>query len=108
LRPPPRRGFAGGGFFPGRSSVLGGIDEFPLLREISRSSRANRSASSAFCARSSAFSAFSSAFCARSRAFAACSAATTSGASGISGTPALHQSRPSVSNTTRQAGKQTP
>jgi len=39
FRPPPRRGLRCGGFFPGRSSALGGIDEFPLLREISRSSR---------------------------------------------------------------------
>jgi hypothetical protein len=40
--------------------VLGGIDEFPLLREISRSSRATRSASSAFCV-------FSAAICASLR-----------------------------------------
>jgi hypothetical protein len=36
-----------GGFFPGRSSVLGGIEEFPLSPEISRSSRAIFSACSA-------------------------------------------------------------
>jgi hypothetical protein len=36
-----------GGFFPGRSSVLGGIEEFPLLRETSRSSRATCSRNSA-------------------------------------------------------------
>jgi hypothetical protein len=69
--------------------VLGGIEEFPGLREISRSSRAIRSASSVICARSCAFSAFSCAFCARS-------AAATSAAPGVSGTPVLHQSRPSV------------
>jgi hypothetical protein len=40
LRPPRRRGLRSGGFFPGWSSALGGIDEFPLLRETSRSSRA--------------------------------------------------------------------
>jgi len=37
---PPGRPSRCGGFFPGRSSALGGIEEFPLLREISRSSRA--------------------------------------------------------------------
>ena len=82
---PPWRALRSGGFFPGRSSVLGGIDEFPLLREISRSSSAIFSACSVICA-------FSSAFSARSRAFASCSAATTPGASGVSGTPLLHHS----------------
>lgn len=43
--------------FPGRSSVLGGIEEFPLLRETCRSSRAIFSACSASCALSSEFSA---------------------------------------------------
>jgi hypothetical protein len=38
--PPPRYGLRCGGFFPGWSSVLGGIEEFPEFREISRSSRA--------------------------------------------------------------------
>jgi len=47
LRPLPRRGLRSGGLFPGRSSVLGGIDEFPEFREISRSSRAIFSACSA-------------------------------------------------------------
>ena len=96
---PPRRVFRSGGLRPGRSSLLGGIDELPLFREISRSSRAIRS-------RSSAFSAFSSSFSARSRPAAACSAATTTGASGGSGMPALHQSQPCVSNTTRTASRQ--
>jgi hypothetical protein len=36
-----------GGFLPGWSSLLGGIEELPLLREISRSSRAICSACSA-------------------------------------------------------------
>ncbi len=39
--PPPRRGLRSGGFFPGWSSLLCGIDEFPEFpefREISRSS----------------------------------------------------------------------
>ena len=85
--PRPPRASRSGGFFPGWSSVLGGIEEFPLLREISRSSRAILSACSAICA-------FSSAFSARSRAFASRSAATTSGASGVSGTPLLHHSTP--------------
>jgi Homeodomain-like domain len=61
----------------------------PELREISRSSRAIFSACSAICA-------FSSAFSARSRAFASCSAATTSGASGLSRTPLLHHSTPTL------------
>jgi len=47
LRPPPRHGLRPGGFLPGWSSVLGGIDEFPEFREISRSSRAIFSACSA-------------------------------------------------------------
>jgi hypothetical protein len=34
-----RAGLPGGGCRPGRSSAGGGIEEFPLLREISRSSR---------------------------------------------------------------------
>ena len=42
--PAPRRGFGAGGVLPGWSSPLGAIEEFPLLREISRSSRAIRSA----------------------------------------------------------------
>jgi hypothetical protein len=60
------------------------------FREISRSSRAIFCACSAGRAFSSAFSARGSAFCSRSCAFAPCSAATTSGASGVSGTAVLH------------------
>jgi len=103
---PPRRGLRSGGFSPGSSSVLGGIEEFPELREISRSSRATRSASSAFRAFSSAICASLSSssirrcsFASRSRPFPARSAAASPGrpgASGVSGTPELHQSRPFV------------
>jgi len=113
LRPPPRRGLRSGGFFPGRSSVLGGIEELPLLRETSRSSRATRSSSSAFRAFRSAITASlssSSIRCrsatSRSREFSACSAPESLGTPGISGapgTPVLHQSRPSVSNRARRA-----
>ena len=72
--------------FPADHQCSAGIlEEFPLLRKISRSSRAIFSACSAICALSSAFSA-------RSRAFTSCSAATTPGASAISGTPSLHHS----------------
>ena len=51
--------------------MLGGIDEFPLLREISRSSLATRSASSAFCVVSAAICASLSSSSIRSRAFSA-------------------------------------
>ena len=85
--PPPRRIFGSGGCLPGWSSALGGIEELPLLREISRSSRAIFSACSAI-------RAFNSAFSVRSRAFASRSAAATSGASGVSRTPLLHHSIP--------------
>ena len=92
-------GAAAGGFFPGRSSALGGIDEFPLLREIRRSSRATRSSSSAILASLSSSSARSRSFASRSRPFSERSAATstpgTPGVPGVSGTPELHQSRPS-------------
>jgi len=92
LRPSPWRGLGGGGFFPGRSSVLGGIDEFPLLR--GDQPLQPRDPFRQFCILCPQLRVlgFSSAFSARSPAFAACSKATTSGASG---TPALHQSRPS-------------
>jgi hypothetical protein len=59
---PPCRCAGCGGFLPGWSSLLGGIEEFPLLRETARSSLASRSASSAFaasiCATRSASAAF--------------------------------------------------
>jgi hypothetical protein len=44
---PPCRCLGCGGFLPGWSSLLGGIEELPLSREISRSSRAISSACSA-------------------------------------------------------------
>jgi hypothetical protein len=46
----PRQGAARRARLPGRSSVDGGIEEFPLLRPTARSSAATRSASRAFAA----------------------------------------------------------
>jgi hypothetical protein len=45
-----------GGVRPGRSSADGGIDELPLLRDASRSSRSTLAARSATCPASRAFS----------------------------------------------------
>ena len=104
LRPPPRRAVRSGGFFPGRSSVPGGIDEFPLLREISRSSRATRSASSAFCVFSAAICASLSSSSIRSRAFSARSVTASPGASlghightGTTSEPALRNQHDTLS-----------
>ena len=44
---PPPRALRCGGFFPGRSSDEGGIEEFPLLRDSARSSRLTCSRSAA-------------------------------------------------------------
>ena len=57
--PFPRFGLAGGGVRPGRSSADGGIEEFPLFRDTSRSSRSTLAARSATCPASRAFSAAS-------------------------------------------------
>jgi hypothetical protein len=53
LRPEPFTGLAGGLRRPGRSSVDGGIPEFPLLRPAARSNAATRSTNAAFAAISS-------------------------------------------------------
>jgi hypothetical protein len=50
--PIPRRSLPYGGVRPGRSSPDGGVEESPEFREIGRSSRATRRASSAFSASS--------------------------------------------------------
>ena len=57
-----------GGVFPGWSSPDGGIEEFPLLREISRSSRASFASSSVIFASLSSSSARRLSFAARSDA----------------------------------------
>ena len=89
------------GFLPGWSSLLGGIEELPLLREISRSSRAICSAS---CARRPAITASLSSFsspsrstASRSRAFSARSSAA-SAPPAVPGTPVLHHGRPQYAN----------
>ena len=94
----PRCGVRAGGVRPGWSSSDGGSEELPEFRDAARSSLASRSSSSESRPASAAFSAVSSAFSARS-------AATTSAAPGVSGTPVLHQSRPSVSSTTPKAAR---
>jgi len=88
-------------FRPGRSSDDGGIEEFPLLRDSSRSSRATCSVSS-----------FSCACCAstRSRSSAISSSRAAQlrqpGAGGGNRTQAtIILSRLSVVNTTRQGGR---
>jgi len=48
LRPDPFAGRGPGFFLPGRSSVDGGIEEFPLLRPRIRSSAVTRSTNPAF------------------------------------------------------------
>jgi len=68
----------------------------PLLREISRSSRATCYVSSAFCVFSAAICASLSSSSTRSRTFSARSVTASPGTPpvpGISGTPELHQSR---------------
>jgi hypothetical protein len=56
-RPDPFTGLGAGLVFPGRSSLDGGIDEFPLLRPTIRSSCATRSTSPVFAAVSSSIAA---------------------------------------------------
>ena len=85
-------GLRSGGFLPGRSSVLGGIDEFPELREINRSSRAIRSSRSAIFASLASSSIRSRSFASRSRPFSARSASASWGTPG----PGAHQHRPAV------------
>lgn len=46
--------FPAGGVLPGKPSVDGGIDEFPLFRETSRSNRPSRARSSVSSARNAA------------------------------------------------------
>jgi hypothetical protein len=85
-----------------------GIGKFPLLREISRSSRAMRSSSSAIFASLSYTSIRSRPAGSRSRAFAARSSAASPGTpavSGASGTPVLHQNRPCMSNAAHLTGQ---
>jgi hypothetical protein len=53
LRTDPLACLGGGFFLPGRSSVEGGIEEFPLLRPALRSNAVTRSTSRAFAAVSS-------------------------------------------------------
>jgi hypothetical protein len=79
---PPPADLRRGGVRPGRPSADGSIEEFPLLREASRSSRSTRAARSATCPASRAFSAASSPIT------RACTAITASRAasSGIRGT----------------------
>ncbi len=96
---------ARGGFLPGRSSAEGGIEEFPELREISRSRRATFSSGSAIFASLSSSSTRSRSFASRSLALSARSAAASPGTPGVPGTPAPHQSRPAVSNPARRAGR---
>ena len=75
----------------------GGIEEFPLLRETSRSSRAMRSSRSAIFASLSSTGICSRPAGSRSRAFSARSSAASPGTPefpGASGTPVLHQARP--------------
>jgi hypothetical protein len=55
----PLGGLGAGGVRPGRSSADGGIEEFPLFREINRSNRASRPARSLFSARNRSLSACS-------------------------------------------------
>ena len=50
LRPDPLACLGGGFVLPGRSSVEGGIEEFPLLRPAFRSRAVTRSTSRAFAA----------------------------------------------------------
>ena len=64
--------------------------------------------SAAIVASRSSGSARSVPFAARSLALAASSATAPAGASGVPGTPELHQSRPSVGNTTRRASPANP
>ena len=66
LRLPPRCGLVFGGFFPGWSSIDGGIEEFWLLRDISRSSRAIFASRSAIFASLSSFNTRSRSTCSRS------------------------------------------
>jgi hypothetical protein len=53
LRPEFFARFGAGFALPGRSSLEGGIEELPLLRETSRSNRRTRSSSAALAPRSS-------------------------------------------------------
>jgi hypothetical protein len=101
---PPCRCPGCGVLLPGWSSLLGGIEELPLLREISRSSRAICSACSASCARRPAITSSLSSFsrarrstASRSRAFSARSSAAP-GPSAVPGTPVLHHGRPQYAN----------
>jgi hypothetical protein len=57
VRSAARRCCRDAGVRPGTSSALDGIDEFPLLREVSRSSRATVACKSPTCSRSSAIAA---------------------------------------------------
>jgi hypothetical protein len=82
LRFPPPGCLRGGGVWPGRSSADGGIEELPLLREESRSSRSALAARSVTCPASRALPAASTSIT------RACTAITASRAasSGIRGT----------------------
>ena len=80
----------------------------PAVGEISRSSRAMRSSGSAILASLSSTSSRSRPADSRSRAFSARSSAASPGTpavSGASGTPVLHQGRPSVSNAAHLTGQ---
>jgi len=93
-----------GGFFLGRSSALGGIDELPEFRDAARSSLSIRADSSAFAASSSPTRAASAVFCAASSAMSCpCSAISASRAafSGAAVTGHHHPDTRSVIKATR-------
>ena len=72
-----------GGFFPGRSSELGGIEEFPLFRDPDRSAAAS-------CSRRSATTASST------EIRSACAAAPAPGSAHHADPPAAHRSQPRI------------
>ena len=95
-----------GGFRPGRSSELGGIEEFPLFRDPARAAVSS-------CSRRSATTASSAAICSACAAIScACSRISASRGS-ADGSPAAHRSQPAIipettlthhGNTTPDAG----